>query len=168
MKQERSFIVDVLFVLALFGVFAISALVLVTIGADVYQHTVQDMTDNYETRTAVSYLTEKIHQNDIISTDGESNACITTLNGTPALMLSQEINEEVYSTYLYLHDGYLKELFMQQNNSLGGNALEAGVNIMELDSFQIEQVSPRLLAIDMATTQGEAYKIYVSTHCNVQ
>ena len=54
MKQEHSFIVDVLFVLALFGVFAISALVLVTIGADVYQHTVQDMSANYEPRTAVS------------------------------------------------------------------------------------------------------------------
>ena len=168
MKQEHSFIVDVLFVLALFGVFAISALVLVTIGADVYQHTVQDMSANYETRTAVSYLTEKVHQNDITSADGESNACITTLNGTPALMLSQEINEEVYSTYLYLYDGYLKELFMQQNNSLGGNALEAGVNIMELDSFQLQQMNANLLSIEMATKQGESYKIYVSSHCNAK
>ena len=134
MKQEHSFIVDVLIVLALFGVFAISALVLVTIGADVYQHTVQDMSANYETRTAVSYLTEKVHQNDITSAEGESNACITTLNGTPTLMLSQEVNEEVYSTYLYLYDGYLKELFMQQNNSLGGNSLEAGVMHIRKDT----------------------------------
>lgn len=168
MKQEHSFIVDVLFVLALFGVFAISALVLVTIGADVYQHTVQDMSANYETRTAVSYLTEKVHQNDITSAEGESNACITTLNGTPALMLSQEVNEEVYSTYLYLHDGYLKELFMQQNNSLGGNALEAGVNIMKLDSFHLQQMNSNLLSIEMATIQGESYQIYVSTHCNAK
>ena len=168
MKQEHSFIVDVLFVIALFGVFAISALVLVTIGADVYQHTVQDMSANYETRTAVSYLTEKVHQNDMTSADGESNACITTLNGTPALMLSQEVNEEVYSTYLYLHDGYLKELFMQQNNSLGGNALEAGVNIMKLDSFHLQQMNSNLLSIEMATIQGESYQIYVSTHCNAK
>ena len=41
--QEKHFIVDILFVLALFGVFAVSALALVTIGADVYQHTVEDM-----------------------------------------------------------------------------------------------------------------------------
>ena len=40
-KQEKHFIVDILFVLALFGVFAVSALALVTIGADVYQHTVE-------------------------------------------------------------------------------------------------------------------------------
>ena len=47
-KQEKHFIVDILFVLALFGVFAVSALALVTIGADVYQHTVEDMGVNYE------------------------------------------------------------------------------------------------------------------------
>ena len=33
-KQEKHYIVDILFVLALFGVFAVSALALVTIGAD--------------------------------------------------------------------------------------------------------------------------------------
>ena len=52
------------FVLALFGVFAVSALALVTIGADVYQHTVEDMGVNYESRTAVSYIMEKVRQND--------------------------------------------------------------------------------------------------------
>lgn len=83
-------------------------------------------------------------------------------------MLTQDIDGETYCTYLYLYNGYLKELFTQQGNALGGSSLDAGINIMGLDSFQIEQVSPRLLAIDMATNQGESYKIYVSTHCNVQ
>ena len=63
-NQEKHFIVDILFVLALFGVFAVSALALVTIGADVYQHTVEDMSVNYESRTAVSYILEKVRQND--------------------------------------------------------------------------------------------------------
>ena len=166
MKQERSFIVDVLFVLALFGVFAVSALILVTIGADVYQHTVQDMTDNYETRTAVSYVTEKIRQNDITVEDGTSSASVTTLSGEPALMLTQYVDEEAYCTYLYLYNGYLKELFMQQNSYLGGNALEAGTNIMELESLHIEQIDSGLLSLEMSTKQGESHKIYVSTHCN--
>lgn len=94
MKQERRFIVDVLFVLALFGVFAVSALVLVTIGADVYQHTVQDMNSNYETRTAVSYITEKVRQNDLTTADRESGVSLTTLDGQPALMLAQDIDDE--------------------------------------------------------------------------
>ena len=61
-NQEKHFIVDILFVLALFGVFAVSALSLVTIGADVYQHTVEDMSVNYDSRTAVSYIMEKVRQ----------------------------------------------------------------------------------------------------------
>ena len=164
MKQERSFIVDALFVLALFGVFAVSAFVLITIGADVYQHTVQDMTSNYETRIAVSYITEKVRQNDTSVSDTETAASISTLNGTRALKLAQEIDGQLYYTYLYLYDGHLKELFTQRYDSLGGNALEAGVNIMELDYFKIEQAASGLLSVEVTTAHGNPYQFYISTH----
>lgn len=167
MKQERRFIVDILFVLALFGVFAVSALVLVTIGADVYQHTVQDMNRNYETRTAVSYLTEKVRQNDIYSEDGNSGIRLTTLDDAPALMLTQSYDDTEYCTYLYLHEGYLKELFMQKGYSLGGSTLDAGVNIMELEALHMKQVTPSLLSVEMTTIEGDCHQIYVSTHCNI-
>lgn len=168
MKQERRFIVDVLFVLALFGVFAVSALVLVTIGADVYQHTVQDMNSNYETRTAVSYITEKVRQNDLTTADGENGVSLTTLDGQPALMLAQDIDDETYCTYLYLYNGYLKELFMREGTSLGGSSLEAGVNVMELSSLCMEQVNDQLLSVEMTTPEGEFHRIYISTHCEVK
>ena len=164
MRQERSFIVDALFVLALFGVFAVSAFILITIGADVYQHTVQDMTNNYETRTAVSYITEKVRQNDAIASDTENAATISTLNEAPALKLTQEIDGQLYDTYLYIYDGHLKELFTQRYNSLGGNALEAGVNIMELEAFKMEQVSSGLLSVEVTTAHGNPFRFYISTH----
>lgn len=167
MKQERRFIVDILFVLALFGVFAVSALILVTIGADVYQHTVQDMNCNYETRTAISYLTEKVRQNDIYSDENNNGICLTTLDDTPALMLTQNYEDTEYCTYLYLHEGYLKELFMQKGYSLGGSTLDAGVNIMALDTLHMEQITSSLLSVEMTTTEGGCHQIYVSTHCNV-
>ena len=113
-KQEKHFIVDILFVLALFGVFAVSALALVTIGADVYQHTVEDMGVNYESRTAVSYIMEKVRQNDTAD-----SIFLTDLENVPALCMLSEIDEETYCTYLYLYDGHLKELFMREGASLG-------------------------------------------------
>ena len=88
-KQEKHFIVDILFVLALFGVFAVSALALVTIGADVYQHTVEDMGVNYESRTAVSYIMEKVRQNDTAD-----SIFLTDLENVPALCMLSEIDEE--------------------------------------------------------------------------
>lgn len=94
-KQEKHYIVDILFVLALFGVFAVSALALVTIGADVYQHTVEDMGVNYESRTAVSYIMEKVRQNDtadsIFLTDLEMfrrSACFPKLTKKPTVLTS--------------------------------------------------------------------------------
>ena len=77
-KQEKHFIVDILFVLALFGVFAVSALALVTIGADVYQHTVEDMGVNYERRTAVSYIWKMFRR----------SACFPKLTKKPTVLTS--------------------------------------------------------------------------------
>lgn len=169
MNQERHFIVDILFVLALFGVFTVSALMLVTIGSEVYRHTVEDMGSNFESRTAVAYITEKIRQNDNVITDSSNNTTqnisISTLAGEPALMLSQVIDGETYCTYLYLHDGYLKELFMRSGSYLGDNTLAAGQNIMELTDFVLEQASDNLLSIQLGTPGGESHEMFISTHC---
>ena len=160
MKQEKHFIVDILFVLALFGVFAVSALTLVTIGADVYQHTVTDMSVNYESRTAVSYITEKVRQNDTAD-----NVFLTTLEDVPALCMVSQIEEDTYCTYLYLYDGHLKELFMRQDSSLGGQVLPAGTDIFKLDSLSMDYAADDLIRIMLTTPSGESHTFFIRLHC---
>ena len=160
MKQEKHFIVDILFVLALFGVFAVSALTLVTIGADVYQHTVEDMSINYESRTAVSYIMEKVRQNDTAG-----SVSITTLEEVPALCLRSELDADTYCTYLYLYDGHLKELFMKDGSSLGGRVLPAGTDIMELRDFSLEYAAKDLIQVFVQTASGETHTFYIHIHC---
>lgn len=63
MIKQKNHVVDLLFSLALFCVFAASALTIVIMGADVYQKSVNDMNRNSTIRTSLSYLSEKIHQN---------------------------------------------------------------------------------------------------------
>lgn len=164
MKQEKNFIVDVLFVLALFGVFTISALMLVTVGADVYRHTVDDMGRNYETRTSVAYITEKIRQNDtsLPGEDSQQSITIGTLSDTPALMMMRDIDGELYCTYLYLHDGYLKELFVKSGSYPGENALAAGQEIFSLKELSMEQPAPNLLSFELTTPDGENHSFCVS------
>lgn len=161
MKQEKHFIVDILFVLALFGVFAVSALALVTIGADVYQHTVEDMGVNYESRTAVSYIMEKVRQNDT----GDSIS-LTTLEEVPALCMLSRIDGETYCTYLYLYDGHLKELFMRDGTSLGGQVLPAGTDIMELQDFTLSYAADDLIRVSLRTSSGEDHTFYIHLHCS--
>lgn len=160
-NQEKHFIVDILFVLALFGVFAVSALALVTIGADVYQHTVEDMSVNYESRTAVSYILEKVRQNDTAD-----SISLTTLEDTPALCMLSRIEDETYCTYLYFYDGHLKELFIREGTSLGGQILPAGADIMELKDLTFSYVSNDLIRAYLQTVSGEFHTFYVHIHCN--
>lgn len=169
MKHERVFIVDVLFVLALFGVFTVSALMLVTIGAEVYRNTVDDMGRNYEARISIAYITEKIRQNDSLppSSDADSSneICISTLDGEPALLMTQETDGEHYLTYLYLYDGFLKELYVRSGSDIGGDIRAAGQNIIKLSSLKLEQVTDNLLSIEMITPAGKKHHIYAFLHC---
>ena len=158
-SNTRRHIVDILFVLALFGVFAVSALVLVTIGANVYQNTVEDMECNFDSRTAMAYLTEKIRQN-----DGAGSVSIGELEGVEALLLKQEIEGENYITYLYFHEGSLRELFIKEGADLVGSALSAGQTIMSLDALKLEQISPSLYSFEMTTSGGEVKNLLLSTH----
>lgn len=165
MKQERHFVVDILFVLALFGVFAVSALVLVTIGADIYQKTVSDMNTNYDNRTAIAYITEKIRQSDCILSDGTPAVSIGTLEEIPALVLTDELDGEYYCTYLYLQDGWLRELYMRRGAYLGENMADAGKNILELESLSYEQTAPNLLHVVMRTPDGNFRRLALSLRC---
>ena len=54
--------IDTVFIVSLFVMFAITAILLILIGARQYRFTADSMNRNYEIRTASSYLTEKVHQ----------------------------------------------------------------------------------------------------------
>lgn len=150
-------VVDVLFVLALFGVFAASALLLVTIGASVYKQTVSNMDQSFTDRTSYSYLVEKIHQNDIYDAIE-----IGELEGSPALMLTQHLGEEEYCTYLYLYEGYLMELFTRKDSFAGNDLRPAGQNIMPLSGFTLEAPSSGLLKITIDTGNGSPITLYTA------
>ena len=162
-KEEKRHVVDVLFVLALFCVFAISALMLVTIGANVYQKTVNNMDTNYSSRTAFSYVTEKIRQNDETQT-----ISIGTLEGRPAIILTQEIDDRQFNTYLYEYEGYLTELFTSADLNLGGDILKAGHQLIPLKDFVITEINPSLYRFILSTTKEQSVSLYISTQSTIE
>lgn len=67
MKQYRNdshHVVDILFVLALLCVFAVSAMILIILGANIYKVTVSHMNDNFSSRTSYAYIVQKIRQHE--------------------------------------------------------------------------------------------------------
>ena len=64
-ERQQRHIIDILFVLALFGIFALSAIFLITIGANIYGKTMNNMERNFDTRTALAYITEKVRRSSV-------------------------------------------------------------------------------------------------------
>lgn len=131
MASEKRHVVDFLFTLALFCVFAASALLVVIMGANVYKDTVDAMNENYENRTSLTYLAEKVRQYD---TGGAVR--LDAVGESPALVLRQQLEERVFETWIYVDEGYLKEILVAEGFDLKPSD---GQVIKELASLKLEQ-----------------------------
>ena len=156
-KTENHHVVDVVFVLALFAVFALCAMMLVSIGAGVYQKTVNDMNENYNSRTAYSYVAEKIRQN-----DEAGSVSIGDISGHKALVLSEAVGDKTYATYLYAYDGYMRELFVSPDFVLDSSSAEAGQKLLPVKNFDIEKEREGLYSFEMITEDDQSIELFIS------
>lgn len=154
-KNEERHMIDVLFVLTLFLVFAFSALTLVSLGASIYQKTVDHMNQNFNTRTSYAYITQRIRE-----FDEKDSITIGTIGDEPAVLLKQEINDTIYFTYLYQYDGKLCELLTRSDMSLEPSA---GTPIMDINDFQIEKLNSNLYRFDLSTADEIPLHLLIST-----
>lgn len=156
MREERSsHIVDLLFAVALFGVFAISALLVVYMGARIYETTTNDMTHNFTSRTAVSYIREKMRHSDM-----ENSVSIKLIDDIPTISLSSVTEDGIRYTYINSYAGYLEEANMETD------ALPERKDysqLMELQSFSIRQVATGVYYVTVVDKSGESDFAYIST-----
>lgn len=154
--QIKSSNITIVFLLTLFFLFAFSSVSLLLLGSEVYQKTASSMEKHYEERSVSSYLIEKIRQND-------SNGQINTfyLEDTPVLGLSQTINNVSYTTYLYVYENHLYELFARSDFDF---TLADGQEIMPLSSLEICFCNQQMLEITYTDTSDKTQTIWVSTH----
>ena len=112
-ENQQKHIIDTLFVIALFCLFALSAIFLITIGANIYGKTVNNMEDNFNSRTALAYITEKVRQS-----DNADSISAGTFQECPALVITSRIEDTEYLTYLYEYNGYIKEIMVRKGMTL--------------------------------------------------
>ena len=155
LKRDRS-IVDIIFMITVFGVFMLSALFVVLFGAKIYKKTAHDMSVNFSSRTSLAYVTEKLHQH-----DHRNGVTITEDENGPVLKLSQFINSDEYCTYLYEYEGNLKELTVRGDVGL---VRSAGRNILKLNSFTADKVNDSLYRFNIEDDEGNRTQFYVSLY----
>ena len=151
--------IDMVFVLALITLFAATSLALVLIGAKQYRFVTNAMTENHEDRTTASYLAEKIRQND--TADAIS---ICDLKGVQALSIESVEEGVSYTTYIYFHEGTLRELVVTENSVF---SLSSGQAIIEMQNFELFPMSDSLICAKVTDTKGAQETLYFPIHSNV-
>ena len=146
--------IDILFTLALFLVFAVLALFVVVLGANAYNGISRSSEENYNIRSSFVYLTEKIRQG-----DADGSVAVTSLAGSDAVVLTQEINNDNYQTWIYLANGKLNEIFIREGTAF---TPESGQEIMDLSGFDIEMLDGRIFRMTLEDAHGDKYESLVS------
>ena len=130
-RNKSGHIIDFHFPLVLFFVLALSALTVILFAANVYREVTETSSLNLNAWTALTYIREKIHQND----QGEE-ITIGTFDGQEALVLAQTIDGQRYCTYIYVCEDELRELFAKEGAQVG---VSAGTTILTVQDFSMEE-----------------------------
>lgn len=126
MKRER--FTDVLGLLV-FTLFALCLLLTVLSGAKVYRKILQNTENSSENRIRTQYLAQKVQQGRDVS--------VENFDGGQALVLREEVDGQCYVTYIYCHEGWIRELFCREGAGLtradGERVIEGGSLSLSLE-----------------------------------
>lgn len=129
MKQKHS--IDTVFALALFCLFAVMALLVLSSGIRTYRGIEESMQSHYDQRTALSYIASKVRHY-----DAAGSVSVGDFGGENALCLREEIDGYEFCTWIYEYDGQIYELFTEPECELTPDCGEA---ILSADSLEFER-----------------------------
>lgn len=148
-RRDRGQTVSVLFTMLLFLVFVMCALFTVLTGGKVYENISSRMEQNYTGSVALQYIANKVRQGD---TAGQIQ--VIEQDGTQVLELSQEIDGDVYLTWIYYLDGGIRELFTAEDSGL---TLQDGLKVLDCDGLTFTKDGGLLLAETSGEGGGSLY-----------
>lgn len=153
MRGERSHSVQALLCLLLYGLFALLSLLLVLIGARVYQGITDGAQARSSWRASLSYVANKVR-----AADGAGRIRLTEEDGATVLMLGQGDGTVRYETCIYYHDGALRELLQRADTAFSP---DKGEPVVALEDFTIREEGPGLLVLE-ARAGGETHAVHVA------
>ncbi|NCB92040.1 MAG: DUF4860 domain-containing protein [Clostridia bacterium] len=157
LRNTQHHVIDVMFTIALFCFFALSALTVIITGANSYQHITGITRVNYNLRTSLSYITQKVRL-----MDQEGSVQLGSLDGIPALVLYEDFDGTSYCTYIYPYEQQLKELFVREDADLDASS---GKSILEIGSCEFEQISADLISVEASDIDGNRQRILINSAC---
>ncbi|MDR2610158.1 MAG: DUF4860 domain-containing protein [Clostridiales Family XIII bacterium] len=157
MGGKKHFI-NLIFTLTLLGVFAMSALLVAVMGAQVYESSAENVQKNFDTRTSLVYMAQKVRQSPA------GGIRVGSVDGGDALVLSESYDDETYESWIYVYDNELREVLVP-----AGAPVKAGdgYSIMELKSLKIEERGG-LLLLTAENKQGEEHSLSLARRVSAE
>ncbi len=147
MKEKHS--VDIIFVLGLFGTFAILSVLLILVGSNVYGGIIETSEGNAQIRTSLSYIVNKVH-----AYDKQGGVFLEVRDGVTVLIMEETFDEEVYQNLIYYHEGAIKEALVNKSSNF---ELSYGDKIMEVENLEMEEkLEEGLLYLSVTDTKGNS------------
>ena len=148
--SDQTHTTDLMFTLGLFCVFAAAAFILVMIGIQAYRSTADQMQDTYSTRTAISYVAEKLRQH-----DADGGAYLGQVEGAPALVLRDDVGGTGYLTYICAGGETLYELTVREDTAVTASM---GEDIMAVQDFTIADSGDGFYAFSASDSEGRTVR----------
>ena len=148
-KANRGQKIDTVFVLFIFSIFAVSILIVLMLGASIYQNIAEISEEGADDRLALSYIWTK--------TKKANNAGVVYVEdfyGSNALIIDEIIGDRHFQTIIFHEDGWLLELFSEKDFGLGRSD---GSRVLRVDDLGFEAVEYGLIK---ATSGNRTLFIY--------
>lgn len=157
-KRNRGWIINLVCVLMVLCMFSIASLMLISVGVGVYKNITVSNLENFKLRTSLSFVAAKVRQ-----ADCENNVYLEHEKDTDMLVMDSMVDDVVYETRIYFHDGKLYELYQEKGCEY---SLNGGQEIAEIKDFNIEQVKDGLFRLTVKNNNQETQSLLLCSRAN--
>ncbi len=138
--------IDTVFVLMVACLFGLCSVFIAVMGAQVYRKVVQISDENFESRTGVYYVLNKLR-----ASDETGGVRLADKDGITVLEIAESGTAGQYQTYLYFYDGAVRELLTESAKPF---APADGLEIVKAKEFNVEETDG-LFTVSFRGESGE-------------
>jgi len=141
-----------MFTILLLGIFALTAIFVAVMGAKVYANSADNLRANFDTRTSIIYLSEKIR------TSAGDNYDVRDIEGHTALVLTESIGEYTFESWIFVANDRLCEITVMQGDTVLPGIAQQIMDLKSLDA----QLKNGGIEITVVTLAGDTNTTFIS------
>lgn len=151
-KHKGSGMIELILVMILLMLFGLSTFMLVVSGSNAYATTVSERDNLSDRRVALSYIDNKIRQND---QQKAIEVRKNEVNGGVAIVLKEGQGENAFETWIYENEGLLREAYFKKGAPLSD---DMSFEICKVDRFNVRQEND-LLYVEVGRLKGKEMNV---------